>query len=330
MTGRMWYVGVLLAAFSMGGASLGASAQSVAPGYPDTPIRFIVPYPPGGVVDSLARTIGSWLTARWGQQAIIDNRVGGNGLIGMEAAAKAVPDGYSLLFTSDETLVMKPHLYQRLPYDPVKSFEPISQVASVVQALCVHASVPANSIQELIRLAKAKPGELTYASTGIASTTHLNTELLKSVAGIDVVHVPYKGGGPAITDLAGGQISMMIIAVRLAEPHIRSGRARALAVASATRSPLLPNVPTFAEAGIHGYEAQPWFGLLAPAGTPKEMVAKVHAEVVAALASPELEGKFRAQGLDLVGSTPDAFAAFMRTETARWAQIIRQVGVKLE
>jgi tripartite-type tricarboxylate transporter receptor subunit TctC len=214
-------------------------------------------------------------------------------------------------------MVMNPHLYESLPYDPVKDFEPISLLASVAQVLCVHASTPVKSVQDLIRLAKSKPGELTYGSTGVGSTTHLNTELLKSAAGINVAHVPYKGGSQALTDLAGGHISMLIIAISLAQPQIAAGTVRPLAVAGSKRSPLLPDVPTFAEAGLSGYEAQPWFGLMAPARTSKDILAKVRTEAVAALHRPELQPSFRAQGLDLVGSTPEEFAAFMNAENAK-------------
>lgn len=307
-----------------------AHAQSTAETYPNNPIRVVVPYPAGGVADGLGRIIGSKITDRWGQRVVVDNRPGANTLVGIEIGARAAPDGYTFLLTADQSMVMNPHLYEHLPYNPAKDFEPISLLASVGQVLCVHVSVPATSLQELIHLAKSKPGDLTYGSTGVGSTTHLNTELLKSVIGIDVRHVPYKGGGQAMTDLAGGHISMMIIATSLAQSQIAAATVRPLAVAGRNRSSLLPNVPTFEEAGVSGYEAQPWFGLLAPAGTPKEIVAKVNAEVVTVLRMPELQATFRAQGLDLVGSTPEEFSAFMKVENAKWKTIIAQTGVRLK
>ncbi len=310
--------------------SVCANAQTAPEPYPSKSIRVIIPYPPGGVADGLARTIAFKLTETWNQQVVIENRIGGNTLIGMEAGARAAPDGYTLLFSADQGLVMNPHLYEHLPYDPIKDYDPISLLASVSQVLCVTASLPAQNVEELIALAKSKPGKLSYASTGIASTTHLNTELLKSLAGIDVVHIPYKGGNQGLTDVVGGQVSMMIIATSLALPHIRSGRVRALAVPSAVRSALIPNVPTFAEAGLQGYEAQPWFGLLSRVGTPKEIIYRINKDVVAALKAPDLQGKFRTQGLDIVGSTPDEFVSFIKTENAKWSKIIKQTGVRLE
>ncbi len=324
------YVAIIVTMLGIDGARQRVDAQGTAQPYPSAPVRIIVPYPAGGAADGLARVIAAKLSDAWGQRLIVENRPGGNTLIGMDLVAKAVPDGYTLLLSSDQSLVMNPHLYDHLPYDPVKDFEPISHLASVAQALCVHESVPVHSVQELIRLAKSKPDELTYGSTGVGSTTHLNTELLKSTAGIELRHVPYKGGGQAITDLVGGQISLMIIAVSLVEPHVKSGALRALAVAGRQRSPLLPDVPTFAEAGLSGYEAQPWFGLLAPAGTPKELVARISRDTVGVLRMPELQGTFRTQGMDLVGSTPEEFADFMKVENIKWKKVIQQIGVKLK
>lgn len=316
----------VLTALAAAGINAGAWAQA----FPNKAVRVIVPFSPAGAADNVARALGQQLSERWHQPVVIDNRPGGNTLIGTQAAAKAAPDGYTLLLTADATLVMNPSLYPKLPYDPVKDFEPVSVLFSTPQILAVHKSVAATSVKELIALAKAKPGSLTYASTGNGSTTQLNTELLKSVAGIDVVHVPYKGGAPALNDLVGGQISMMIIAEGLALPYVKAGTLRALAVGTPKRSALLPSVPTFAEAGLPGYEAAPWFGLLAPAKTPRDIVAKVHADVTSALNDQAVRKRLAEWAIEPIGSTPQEFSKLIQTDTGKWARVIRQTGVQLE
>lgn len=310
------------------GAAIGQNIQA----YPMRPIRIVVPYAPAGLADTMARAIGQKFTESWGQPAIIDNRPGANGSIGAEVVAKSAPDGYTLLLAEGQVFTANPSLYSKLPYDPVKNFAPITVLFSYASVLLVHPSVPANSLSEFIALAK-KGGSsgLTYGSFGIGSGGHLNMETLKSIAGLDIVHVPYKGSAPAVTDLVAGRLSTMLLTVSLAQAHVKSGRVRALAIAAPTRSPLLSEVPTFAEAGLAGFEATSWFGLVATAGAPKEIISKLNAEVVKILKQPDFkEQRLVMQGLEAVGNTPEEFAAFMRTETVKWAKVIKDSGAKLD
>ena len=299
-------------------------------GYPTRPIRMLVPFSAGaGVTDIMARLVGQHLSAGLGQPVVIENRPGAGGIPGMEAASKAAPDGYTLLMTN-VILAVNSYLYPKLPYDPVKDFMPVTLVNTAPLMLVVHPTVAAKSVKELIAYAKAHPGELTFGSGGVGSTPHLSGELFKSLSGIDALHVPYKGGAPALNDLIGGQLSFMIENMPGTMPFVKSGKLRALAVTSPQRSPLEPALPTMAEAGVPGYEVVGWNGIVAMTGTPPEIVARLHAEVAKILRSPEVKQKMVALGAQPVGSTPDEFAAFIKAEMARWGKIIKEKGIRSE
>lgn len=307
-----------------------AASVALAQGYPNKPVRMVVPFPPGGTTDILARAVGQKLSEAWGSQVIIDNRPGAGGNIGTDIVAKAAPDGYTLLMATVGTHAINGSLYAKLPFDPVKDFAPVTLVASVPNVLVVHPSLPATSVKELIALAKSKPGELTFASSGNGTSIHLAGELFKTMTGTKMLHIPYKGSAPAITDLLGGQTNMMFDNLPSAMPHIKSGKLRALAVTSAHRSAALPDVPTIAESGIPGYEASSWFGVVAPAGTPKEIVAKINADIVRGLSAPDLKDRLSGQGAEPVGNTPEQFAAYIKTETAKWAKVVKESGAKVD
>ena len=293
-----------------------ASAQDAA-GYPDRPVRLVVPFPSAGAMDSIARILGERIGAEWGQQIVVDNRPGAGGNIGSSAVAEAEPDGYTLLMVSIGHAV-NPSLYAKMPFDPVQDFAPVTLVATVPNLLVVHPSVPATSVAELIALAKEQPGSITYASAGYGTSIHLAGELFKTMAGVDMVHIPYKGSGPAVTDLVGGHVQAMFDSVTSALPHVRAGNLKALGVTSAKRSSLLPEVPTIAEAGLPGYEIDPWFGILAPAGTPAAIIVQIQSQVAQALALPEVQEKLAAIGAEPIGSTPEAFSHHLAAETAKW------------
>ncbi|MBI4190063.1 MAG: tripartite tricarboxylate transporter substrate binding protein [Betaproteobacteria bacterium] len=302
-----------------------ASAQ----GYPNKPIRIIVPYAPGGGTDQVARMIGLKLGAAFGQPVIIDNRGGAAGNIGTELAAKAVPDGYTLLWATSSHAI-NPSLYRKLSYDVARDFAPITQVNTNAYILVVHPSVPAKTVKEFIALANSKKGGITYASSGVGSPGHLGMELLKTLAGFDAVQVPYKGAGPAIIDLIAGQVHAYILSPLMALPHVRSGKIRALAVTSLKRSALLPDVPTVAEAGFPGYEVSGWYGLLALAGTPREVVTKLYKEISRSLKLPDVMDRMAVDGTEPVGSTPQEFAAYIQAETIKWAKVIKQSGARVD
>ena len=306
------------------------SQAAAAQAWPTRPVRLLVPFAAGaGINDIMARLVGQHLGAGLGQPVVIENRPGAGGIAGTDAAAKAAPDGYTFLMTN-VTLVTTAYLYSKLPYDAQKDFVPVTLVATSPLMLVVHPSVPAKSVQELIALAKANPGKLTFGSGGVGSTPHLSTEIFKSISGIDAVHVPYKGGAPALNDLVGGQLSFMIENVPGTMPFVRSGKLRALAITSARRSPLDPSLPTMAEAGVPGYEVVGWNGIVAVAGTPPEIVARLHAEVAKVLRLPEARERLAALGAEPVGNTPEEFGAFIRAENARWGTIIREKGIRSE
>jgi tripartite-type tricarboxylate transporter receptor subunit TctC len=304
----------------------GALAQS----YPSRPIRWIVTYPPGGPTDVVARAIGAKLTEAWGQQIVIDNRAGAGGVIGTDLAAKAVPDGYTLLFGTSAGLTINPALSSKLPYDAVRDFAPVSLLVLNPQLLVVNNAVPANSVKELIAYAKARPGQLNYASVGQGSPNHLGMELLKALTGIEMVHVPYKGTGPAITDLLGGQVQLMFNSMPSVLPLVKSGKLKGLAVGSAQRSPAIPDIPTVAEAGVPGFENVTWYGMFAPAKTPHDIVAKLNRQVVKILAEPEMAQRLASQGAEPRGSTPEDLVKFMRVESERWKKVIKAANIKLE
>ena len=303
---------------------------ALAQAWPNRPVRLLVPFAAGaGTNDIMARLVGQHLGARLGQPVVIENRPGAGGIAGTEAAAKAAPDGYTFLMTN-VSLVISPYLYAKLPYDPQKGFVPVTLVATAPLMLVVHPSVAAKSVQELIAFAKANPGRLTYGSGGVGSTPHLAGELFKSLAGIDAVHVPYKGGAPALNDLVGGQISFMIENVPGTMPFVKAGKLRALAVTGAQRTNTDATLPTMAEAGVPGYEVVGWNGIVAVAGTPPGIVARLEAETANVLRLPEVRERLAAMGAEPIGSTQEQFAAFIRAEDVRWGRIIREKGIRSE
>ena len=310
-------------------AAMFVSHVALAQAWPNRAVRFIVPFAAGaGINDIMARLVGQHLGAGLGQPVVIENRAGAGGIAGTEAAAKAAPDGYTFLMTN-VSLVTSAYLY-KLSYDPQKDFVPVTLVATSPLILVVNPSVPASSVQELVAFAKANPGELTFGSGGVGSTPHLSVELFKSAAGFDALHVPYKGGAPALNDLIAGQLSFMIENVPGTMPFVKAGKLRALAITSAERSPLVPSLPTMAESGVPGYEVLGWQGLFAVAGTSREIVARLQAEVAKVLRMPEVRDRLAALGAEPVGSAPDEFAAFVRDEHARWSRVIREKGIRSE
>ncbi len=297
--------------------------------YPAKPIRFIVPFPPGGGNDLIARELSQHLTESLGQPMVVDNRPGASTLIGAEAAAKASPDGYTLFMGNNSTLTINPHLYKKLPYDAVRDFAPLSLLASAPFVLLAHPSVPAQSVKELIALARQRPGQLNFGSSGLGIATHLAGEMFKLMARVDIVHIPYKGAAPALTDLIGGQIELLFNNVISAMPHVRSGRLRALAVTSKTRSHALPQVPAVAEAGLPDYEASVWYAVLAPARAPAPVRTRLHGEFVKALQQPRVQDRLASDGASIVGSTPEVLARTIEADLARWGKVIKQNGISL-
>lgn len=310
-------------------ALLLASSVSLAQTYPSKPIRWIIPFPPGGAMDAMARTLAPKMSERLGQPVVTENRPGAGGNIGSEAAAKSAPDGHTILIVSVGHAV-NPSLYAGMTFDPVKDFAAVTLLAVVPNVLVVNPSVGAGSVAELVALAKAQPGRLTYASAGNGTSIHLAGVLFASMAGLDLLHVPYKGSGPAVTDLLGGQVSMMFESITSARTHISSGKLRALAVTTVRRSQALPDVPTVAEAGIRGYEVSPWFAVFVPAKTPKPVVARLHAEITGALRLPDVRERLASIGAEPIGSSPEELATHLKSEMARWAGIIRDRGIKAD
>jgi len=309
-------------------ALLAAMAPALAQQYPTRPVRFVVPFAPGGSTDTLARTIGVKLADALGQQVVVDNRTGANGDIGMEIVARSRPDGYTIVLGYIANLAIAPSLYAKMPYDPVKDFAPVTQPASSPNVLTAHPSVQAKTLQELIALAKAKPGQISFASTGVASVGHLTGELINNLAGIRMTHVPYKGSGQAVTDILGGHVQVMFSGFSSTLHHIKAGKLRALAVTGPKRSPALAEVPTISEQGFPGVEATAWYGILAPAGTPKPVVARLHGELVKVLKQPDVVQKLDGLGFEIVASTPEQFGAYIRTEIRKWEKVVRASGAK--
>ena len=303
-------------------------AAHAAEPYPAPPIRIVVPYSPGGNTDVFARLIAQHLTQAWGQQVVVDNRAGGNTLIGTELVARSIPDGYTIMLTT-LTFSVAPSLYKKLPYDTLKDFTPITLAVVLPNVLVVHPSVPAKSLKELIQHAKANPGKLNYASTGSGTSPHLSMELLKTMAGINLVHIPYKGGGPAMADLIGGQISAQFIGLSVAIPHIKSGRLRALAVTSAKPSSVAPDIPTVGET-VPGYVLDAWFGVLGPGGMPAPLVQRLQEQIAKILHSPDLKEHLVSLGAAPVGSTAPQFAAHIKSEIAKYAQIVKAADIRAE
>ena len=308
-----------------------APAFAQAQAYPTKPIRIIVPYPPGGGIDVLSRVLGERLSQRLGQPVLVDNRPGGGTILAAEQAARATPDGYTLMVTTDATLSVNPYLYSKLPYDPVKDFAPITQLVLLNQLLLANPAVPANSLKELIAYAKANPGKLNYASYGSGSQPHLAMEMLKSQAGIDIVHVPYKGIPQAVPAAIAGEVQLTFSGAASSQAYLKAGRLKALAVGGKNRLALLPDVPTFAEAGFPDVPANAWFGLFAPAATPRDIVIKLHAETVRILRDPEfMQKEITAKGYQLVASTPEEFTAFLVTDSVLNARAVRISGARAE
>ena len=287
-----------------------------------------MPFAPGGGVDFTARILAQKLTDSWGQQAVVDNRPGAGGIIGTELVAKSAPDGYTLLMGSIGSVSINPGLYRKLPYDPVKDFAPVTQIGFVPNIVVVHPSLPVKSIRELIALARANPGALVYGTGGSGTSNHLSGELFKTMARIEIRHVPYKVGAQATSDLIGGQLSVMFDNFPTSLPHVRAGKLRALAVTSAVRSGAAPDVPTVAESGLPGYEIIGWVGVLAPAATPKEMLNKLNADIAKALQLSDLKEKFANLGAEAGSSTPEQFAAFIQSEIAKWGKVIKDAGIE--
>ena len=307
----------------------GKSSVTFAGDYPSKPIRIIVPYPPGGFNDTLARTLGQKLTEKWGQPVIVDNRPGGGTTIGTNLAAKSAPDGYTLLIVSF-AFAVNPALYVSLPYDTTRDFSPIVLAATTPNLLVVSPGLPVKSVKELVALAKSKPGKLNYASAGNGSSNHLSMELFKNLTGVDVVHIPYKGSAPAVTDLIGGQVDLMFDNVPNVLQQVKAGKLRGLAVSSKTRSPFAPDLPTVAESGLPGFDVSVWFGVVAPSGTPKAVVSQLNGEINRILKLAEIVALFHKQGVEPLGGTPVAFAAFLREQNTKWAKVVKDSGAKAE
>jgi tripartite-type tricarboxylate transporter receptor subunit TctC len=322
MVRRLW---LALFAMSLVALSCPADAQD----YPTKPIKFIVPYPPGGGTDVVARIVNEPLATALGQPIVIDNRGGAAGNLGTDIVAKAPADGYTILFTLSSHTI-NPKLYEKLPFDVERDFVPVSLVALIPQILVANPSVPITSVKELIAYAKANPGKLNYASVGIGSPAHIAGELLKLKTGIDMVHVPYKGGGPAVVDTIGGQVQLAFVSMPAALQHVKSGRLRAIAVASAKRSASAPEIPTIAEAGVPDYAVESWYGALAPAKTPPAIVAKLNAAFAKVLESPQVKERLFAQGAEAASSSPAQFDRMMKDELAKWEQVIKSAGIKPE
>ena len=297
--------------------------------YPTKPIRLITPFAPGGSTTAVGRVLGQKLTESWGHNVIVDNRPGGNMIIGTDALAKATPDGYTILLTTNAHII-NPSLFSKLPYDPIKDFAPVGNIYSSEFVLVINPALPANNLPELIALAKARPGQLNYATTGAGGSGHLANEMFAMLAGIKTQHIPYKGAGPAMVDLIGGQIQMFINNPLTVIGHIRSGRMRGIAVTGDGRLPALPQVPTFTEAGLPGMDVKPWFCVLAPAGTPKAIINKLSTEITRNIATPEVLDYLAKQGMNPFSSTPEQLAALMKTDMARWAKFIRAANIRLD
>jgi len=316
---------ILLAAM----AAANAHAQAPAGNYPNKQIRVIVPFPAGGPTDAIARAIGQKLNETWGQPVVVDNRPGAGGNIGTELAAKSPADGYTL-FIGTVANAINQSLFAKLPFDFVRDFAPVTQNYVTGLILAVHPSLPAHSVKALIALAKAHPGELSYSSSGVGGTPHLAGELFGAMAGVKMVHVPYKGSAPAMADLLGGHVQLTFDNMLTVLPQVKAGRLRGLAVTMLTRSPLAPELPTVAEAGLKGFEVKSWNGVVVPTGTPKEIIARLNGEIVRILRQPDLREKFLVQGVELVPTTPDEFGAFIRQDIAKWAKVIQVSGARAE
>ena len=312
------------------GMLVACAQAALAQSYPTKPVRVVIPFPPGQATDVIGRLVSQKLGESLGRQFVIDNKPGANGVIGIESVVQAPADGYTLLVTPSGSLVINPSLYSKLSYEPLRDLAPIALLGLVPLVVVAHPSVPASSIPELVALAKAKPGVLSYASSGPGSAQHLAMELFKWRTGADILHVPYKGSAPAVSDLVGGQIPLMFDTIASSLPFINNGRLKALAVGLASRSVVLPNVPTMDEAGVKGFQVAGWAGMLAPAKTPPAIIQQLNAEVLRILGQAETKDKIVSLGMEPANTTPDAFAAFMKSETAKWAQAVKLAKVRLD
>ena len=319
------YAGVLVA------LTAGAWAQAKTPvNYPTHPVRFIVPYPPGGTTDIVARGIAAKLGERWGQQFVIDNRGGASTMIGADLAAKSAPDGYTLLLATQTTISINPQVFKQVPYDVVRDFAPITPVVYFPYMIAAHPSFQAKSVTELIALAKAKPGTIAYGTPGTASTNHVAGALLETMAGIKLLHIPFKGAGPALTATLGGEVPLVITGIATVLPHVKSGRARILAFCSEQRHPSWPDIPSTGEAGLKGYEGGTWFSVVTRAGTSPAIVNTLNKEIIAALATSEVKDRFHAIGFDIRTSSPEEFSRFIKQDMTRVAKVIKSAGIKAE
>ena len=306
------------------------SQQAALAQYPTKPVHIVVPYPAGGAVDAFARVLTQQLSEMWGQQVVVDNRPGASTMIGAEQVAKSPPDGYTLLLTAELTLVIVPHLYEKIPYDPLRDFAPVVALVSATQALVANPSLPVKTVKDLVALAKAKPGQLTFGSFGNGSTGHLNMEVLQAMTGARFNHIPYNGAGPAMNDVIGGHIDFMLAALSIVKGNVQAGKLRMIGVGSNHRSSEFPDVPTISESGAPRFEAKSWFGLVAPAGTPPDVIKKINQDVTRVISDHAFAEKYlAAQGLESITGTPEQFAAFVRAETVRWGKIVKDADVKV-
>lgn len=311
------------------GAAVAAGKTETARGFPTRPVRLVVPYPPGGATDIMARIVSAKISEVWGQSVVVDNRPGGGGQIAAEMAAKAAPDGYTLYIGTISSLATNVSMYRNLPYDPVRDFAPITQLSASPYVLVTNPALPVKTVKELVALAKARPGALNYGSAGPGGGVHLSMELFKSMTGADIVHVPYKGTGPSLVELIAGQTQVSMAGFLSIAPHLKSGRVRGIAVSSLKRASAVPALPTIAESGLEGYEANSWNGVLAPVRASAALVKQLHADFITALRTPELQARVTGEGTEVVGNTPAEFGAYIKSEIKKWAKVVKESGAKI-
>ena len=321
--------GLALMALAATNAAAQPKREPAPASYPDKPIRFIVPFTPAGTADILARIVGQKLGERWHQQVVIDNRAGSAGLIGTEIAAKAPADGHTLMMGITANIAINPSLYAKLPYDASRDFAPVTLIAKAMYLMVVTPGLPVKSVQDFIGYAKARPGQVNYASTGSGSAGHLTAELFASMAGVKMVHIPYKTSAAHVVDMASGQVHLFFGGILSTQPHIQSGKMRAIAITGAKRSPLMPELATVAESGLRAFEVVGWYGVFVPAGTPQVIVAKLNGEIVRILNLPDVGQRLAAEGAEISGNTPEEFAAYIRSEQAKWAKVVKISGAKV-
>jgi tripartite-type tricarboxylate transporter receptor subunit TctC len=323
-----WYTATLIGVFALAASFVSQSAG--AQGYPDHPVRLIAPFPPGGAVDAIARTVAQPLAQSLGRPVLVENRAGAGGNVGAEVAARAPADGYTLFLCQSASHAFSPAVYKKLSYDHLRDFAPVSLIGTNTSLLVVHPSMPVKSVSEFIAYAKANPGKVPYASNGVGASGHFTGELFKSMAQVDITHVPYKGGAPALADLLGGQVLVMFSNLTDLLPSVKAGKVRALGVASSKRQPQLPDVPTIAESGVPGFEVYVFFGVCAPAAVPAAVVAKLNSDIVNLLRLPEVKERLAQFGIDVQSSTPGEFGAMIKSETAKWAKVAQAAGISAE